>query len=292
MPEYYVEHENTSLSEYGIEFFLQNHSTTGFTTRAHIHPAIELIYVHRGEYSVSIDNDEFTANKGDLLFFRANTIHSIQLVSKDAGAYYVLKINPSLLFHIFPGRDQMLLTAPFLFKQRGERAFFHENEISDKFKELFERMIATMGSGESVFYSKERAYSALLLIEMLESSMLPPSGQNAEVNEKNLALIHKCVDYINKNYATELSAEECADSIHMSYSYFARIFRAVMGKTFKEYLVSVRLAKAKSILLSTTISVTDVAMACGYSSLSYFISEYKKEFGKTPKEERKTLTKG
>ena len=291
MPEYYVEHENTSLSEYGIEFFLQNHSTTGFTTRAHIHPAIELIYVMRGEYSVSIDNDEVTANKGDLLFFRANTIHSIQLVGNDAGSYYVLKINPSLLFHIFTGQGQMKMTSHFLFKQRGECAIFKDGNISDRFKKIFDSMIAAMSTNEPLFFSTERALAALLLIEMIDS-MLPQTSDSTEVNEKNLALIHKCVDYINKNYATELSAEECADSIHMSYSYFARIFRAVMGKTFKEYLVSVRLAKAKSILLSTTISVTDVAMACGYSSLSYFISEYKKEFGKTPKEERKTLTKG
>ena len=291
MTEFYVERENSSLSEYDIEFFLQNHSTKGFTTRAHIHPAIELIYVQGGEYTVSIDNDELTAKRGDLLFFRANTIHSIQLISESAGSYYVLKINPSLLFHIFPGRDQMKLTSPFLFKQRGERAIFYDSDVSEGFKSIFADMIKASRLEESMFFSTERAYSALLLIEMLES-MLPASTATADVNEKNLSLIHKCVDYINKNYATDISAEECADAVHMSYSYFARLFRAVMGKTFKEYLVSVRLAKAKGILLSTSISVTDVAMACGYSSLSYFIAEYKREFGKTPREERRTLTKG
>ena len=122
MPEYYVERENTSLSEYGIEFFLQRHSVRGYTARAHIHPAIEFIYIRGGEYSVSIDNDEFTASAGDLLFFRANTIHSIQLVGNDAGSYYGLKINPPLLFHIFPGSEQMKMTAPFLFKQKCDRA--------------------------------------------------------------------------------------------------------------------------------------------------------------------------
>ena len=291
MPEYYVERENTSLSEYGIEFFLQRHSVRGYTTRAHIHPAIELIYVRGGEYSVSIDNDEFTATAGDLLFFRSNTIHSIQLVGNDAGSYHVLKINPPLLFHIFPGREQMKMTAPFLLKQRGESAIFRADEIPDRVKSILDNMINSLELTESVFFSTERAYSALLLIEML-NSMLPETTETREVNEKNLALIHKCVDYVNKNYATEISAEECAEAVHMSYSYFARIFRAVMGKTFKEYLVSVRLAKAKSILLSTSISVTDVAMACGYSSLSYFIAEYKREFGKTPREERKSAVKG
>ena len=63
-----------------------------------------------------------------------------------------------------------------------------------------------------------------------------------------------------------------------------------MGKTFKEYLVSIRLAKAKSILLSTNIPITDVALACGYTNLSYFIAEYKKAFGKTPKQVRKDIS--
>ena len=291
MPEYYVERENSSLSEYEIEFFLQKHSTRGFTTRSHIHPAIELIYIQNGDYSVSVDNDEMHASRGDLLFFRSNTIHSLQLSSDSAGSYYVLKINPSLLFNIFRGNGQMNMTSQFLLKRQGDRAIFHSDEISPEFKSIFESMRKVLECDGSLFFSEERAYSSLLLIEMLKS-MLSDHTRKIEINEKNLSLIHKCVDYINKNYASDLSAEECADSIHMSYSYFARLFREVMGKTFKEYLVSVRLAKAKSIILSTQISITDVAIACGYSNLAYFISQYKKEFGKTPRDERKEASNG
>ena len=290
MSDYYIERENSSLSEYGIEFFLQVHSTRGYTTRAHIHPAIEMLYIRKGEYSVSIDNEEVSAIAGDLLFFRSNTIHSVQLVSNNVGEYYVLKINPSLLFHIFPGRGQMSMISPFLLKRRGEKALFKDADISSEFKSIFRKMADAVNREEAIFFTVERAYASLLLVDMI-TSMLKESNAESDVNEKNLSLIHKCVEYINTNYASEISADECARMIHMSYSYFARLFRTVMGKTFKEYLVSVRLAKAKSILLSTDISVTDVAMACGYTNVSYFISEYKKEFGKTPRQERKTITK-
>lgn len=291
MPEYYVERENSSLSEYEIEFFLQRHSSRGFTTRSHIHPALELIFIQNGEYSVSVDNDEIHACQGDLLFFRSNTIHSIQLTSDSAGSYYVLKINPSYLFSIFRGSGQMNMTSHFLLKRRGDRVIYHSNDISPQFKSIFDRMINTLANQDSFFYSEERAYSSLLLVEMLRS-MLRDHTRKIEINEKNLSLIHTSVEYINKNYASDISAEECAASIHMSYSYFARLFREVMGRTFKEYLVSVRLAKAKSIILSTQISITDVATACGYSNLAYFISQYKKEFGKTPRDERNEVLKG
>jgi AraC-like DNA-binding protein len=62
-----------------------------------------------------------------------------------------------------------------------------------------------------------------------------------------------------------------------------------MGKTFKEYLTGVRLAKAHNILIATDIPITDVAISCGYTNLSYFISEYKKVYGRTPRDTRKEL---
>ena len=109
--------------------------------------------------------------------------------------------------------------------------------------------------------------------------------------EKTVALIHQSVQYINENYASDITPNQCAASIHLSYSYFAKLFRAVIGKTFKEYLTGVRLAKAHNALLSTAIPITDVAVACGYTNLSYFISEYKKVYGKTPGDTRKELQK-
>ena len=288
MPEYYIEHENSSLSEYGIEFFIQIHSQKGYTARAHIHPAIEIIYINCGKYLISVDNEEMNASGGDLLFFRANTIHSIRLVGEESGSYYVLKINPSLLFNIFPGHEQMKMTSPFLLKKPGENSLFHQNDISESFKRIFSSMIDSIESDGEGFLLTERALASLLLIDML-NNMIPEYDGDTEITEKNLSLIYECVDHINNNYASDISAEECANMLHISYSYFARLFRAVTGKTFKEYLVSVRLAKAKSILLSTSVPVTDVALACGYSNFSYFIAEYKKEFGKTPKQARKDI---
>jgi AraC-like DNA-binding protein len=63
-----------------------------------------------------------------------------------------------------------------------------------------------------------------------------------------------------------------------------------MGKTFKEYLTGVRLAKAHNILISTNLPITDVAASCGYGNLSYFISEYRRVYDKTPRDTRKALS--
>lgn len=293
MTEYYKEKELPELLEYGIEFFPLIHKNTGMVTRAHIHPAIEFIYITGDRYEIGVDNEVFVAEKGDLLLIRSNVIHTLKHISENGGVghYYVLKINPTLLFQIFTGKDSGGCIIPFIHKSSDDVSFFPAETIPDETREIIEDMIEEYSRADKFFYASERAYAARLLISLLRTVIKPKSSiDDGEISERSVALIHQSVNYINNNYASDITPADCAASIHLSYSYFAKLFRAVIGKTFKEYLTSVRLAKAHNILLSTDLPITDVAVSCGYSNLSYFISEYKKVYGKTPRDTRKGLS--
>jgi len=69
---------------------------------------------------------------------------------------------------------------------------------------------------------------------------------------------------------------------YMSYSYFSRCFYRITGKSFKEYLNLTRINRAEKAILTTDKSVTEIAGDCGFNSVSYFISTYKKLKGVTP----------
>ena len=292
MADYIKEKALPQLLEYGIEFFSQQHKEQGGVTKAHIHPAIEFIYVMEGRYDIGVDNEIFTVEKGDLLLFRSNVIHTMRHRSENngIGQYYVLKINPTLLFQIFTGKDTSGCVIPFIHKSSEDISFFPAENIPEETQKILYDMIEEHARSDKFFYASERAYAAKLLISLLRT-VVPPKASvlDGDISEKSVSLIHESVKYINENYASDITPTDCAASIHLSYSYFAKLFRAVMGKTFKEYLTSVRLAKAHSILLSTPLPITDVAASCGYSNLSYFISEYKKVYGKTPRDTKKEL---
>lgn len=291
MEEVYREVEQPYLREYGIEFFLQKATSQGVLARAHVHPAIEFIYVSRGAFEIGVDSEQFTANVGDLVLLRANAVHTTRLVGAPEGEYFVLKINPSLLFQMFQGKDSTEFVIPFIQKSPLDRSHFSSDEIRGETKAILDAMIEELHCPDRLFFSVERSYAARLLVSLLRTLIEPrsPLREGGEISEKSVALIHESVKYINENYAADITPADCAANIHLSYSYFAKLFRAVMGKTFKEYLTGVRLAKAHNVLLSTFIPITDVAAACGYSNLSYFISEYKKVYGKTPRDTRKTV---
>lgn len=291
MADFYREKEVPSLEEYGIEFFKQQNNSAGITARAHIHPAIEFIYITQGTFQIGIDNEQFMAGVGDFVLFRANAIHTIRLVSDSAGEYYVLKVNPTLLFQIFLGSENSGCVIPFIHRYPNDVSCFHSDSIPPEAKQILNAMIDECEHADRFFFAIERAHAASLLISLLRTVIKPRNvfGDSSEISEKSVALIYESVKYINENYASDISPTDCAASIHLSYSYFAKLFRAVMGKTFKEYLTGVRLAKAHNILLSTDLPITDVATACGYSNLSYFISEYRKVYGRTPRETRKDI---
>lgn len=292
MSDFYKEQSPPALSIYDIEFFSQKKANSGVIARAHIHPAIEFLYISNGVFEIGIDGDRFTANIGDLVLFRANAIHTTRLISEGEGEYYVLKINPTLIFQFFHGEDSNEYIIPFIHKNPDDRSFFPESDIPDEVRSVLETMIKECKLNDSFFYAIQRAHAAALLVSLLRTLIKPRNaiGDEGEISEKSVALIYESVKYINDNYASEITPAECAASIHLSYSYFAKLFRAVMGKTFKEYLTGVRLAKAHNILISTSLPITDVAVACGYSNLSYFISEYRKTYGKTPRDARKEFS--
>ncbi|MBQ8408045.1 MAG: AraC family transcriptional regulator [Clostridia bacterium] len=292
MTDVYTETAPPHLSEYGIEFFSQTKDNAGVIARAHIHPAIEFIYITKGTFEIGIDSEQLTATVGDLVLFRANAVHTTRHVGEGYGEYFVLKINPTLLFQIFLGKDITGYVIPFLHRNPGDISHFAASDIPIEAKRILDSMIDEYDHSDKYFFAIERAYAAAFLVSLLRTVIKPQSYlQGGEISEKSVGLIYESVKYVNENYASDITPTDCAESIHLSYSYFAKLFRAVTGKTFKEYLTGVRLAKAHNVLISTALPITDVAASCGYSNLSYFIAEYRKVYGRTPRETRKDTKK-
>ena len=292
MADFYKEITPLVLETYGIEFFPQTLSSTGVIARAHVHPAIEFIYITKGDFEIGIDSEQFKATAGDLILFRANTVHTTRHTGEGSGEYFVLKIDPTLLFQFFPDKDITSCVIPFLHREKGDISYFPADTMPADTKEILEKMILEYRREDQYFFVIQRALASALLVSLLRSSIKPNAiyGDSGEISEKSVGLIYESVKYINENYASDITPTECAASIHLSYSYFAKLFRAVMGKTFKEYLTGVRLAKAHNILISTNLPITDVAASCGYGNLSYFISEYRRVYDKTPRDTRKALS--
>ncbi|UFJ42463.1 AraC family transcriptional regulator [Brevibacillus humidisoli] len=90
------------------------------------------------------------------------------------------------------------------------------------------------------------------------------------------------IRYIHSNMTrNDLSLEEVASQNYVCKWHFSKLFKQQFGITFREYLISARLERAKQMLRSNQ-SVTDVCYAVGYGDLAHFIRIFRKKVGMTP----------
>lgn len=88
-------------------------------------------------------------------------------------------------------------------------------------------------------------------------------------------------------YHTALTLEMICKNLHFSKSYVSHVFKANTGYTLKGYCNKLKINDAKNLLKTTSLSVTEIALAVGFDNISYFISTFKKQTGATPLEYRK-----
>jgi YesN/AraC family two-component response regulator len=91
--------------------------------------------------------------------------------------------------------------------------------------------------------------------------------------------------YLETNYRTA-TLESAAVKVYISPNYLSKIFKREMGMTFSEYLLEVKMKKAKELLLNIENKIYDIAFAVGYDNPKNFSRAFKQYSGKTPREFR------
>ncbi len=282
---YYIEKKNNIFSEYGIEFHMWESNMVEFSATAHIHTSIELLYFLSGKFTVNINGCEKQVEAGDLVLCAANTVHSIYHLEATKGYYGVLKVSPSLLLHIAKGGNSIECLVPFLFKQAEDKFVFYRSELSEQIKFILEHILNEFEHEQSMMYTMQKAYAIELIVALFRtffSKRAFEKGTDSQLNDQLRKKMGEIIEYINQNYHLNIAPSECAKKLHLSYSSYARLFHSMTGKSFKQYLIDIRLAEGYNLLLTTNLSVSEIATMVGYNSAAHFTSEFKKHYGITP----------
>jgi len=99
---------------------------------------------------------------------------------------------------------------------------------------------------------------------------------------RNREIVQRLDMFIRTKLTEPLDREKLADFVHVSPPHLARIFAAETGLTPLEYLTRIRMERAKTLLVESSLSITQVAFDVGYDSISYFSQLFKKFTGKSP----------
>ncbi len=286
-----IEKENKELFLSGIEFFVINAKSKGRSlATAHIHSAIEILYISKGSFKIYIDNSEFFANEGELILCRSNSIHSVYSLINSPSQYYVLKLRPSFLLEFSDKNKGSLYLMQLSHINKNQKIIWTSDELKKHKMDLC--LNSMISAYEKNSHSKEliiKANIILLISEILKLTVSDFESSFLEISSSTQHQIYQAMVYINKNFNKSISASECASHVHMSYTYFSRLFKSVLQKSFTRYLTEVRINHAEEEICTTDKSITEICFDCGFNDTSYFIKKFKELRGISPHQYRKDI---
>lgn len=151
-----------------------------------------------------------------------------------------------------------------------------ENDIYNAFKKL---LIAKSKNNE--FESFANFFSYISTLD--DNNILAPHNQ--KMPQPTYA--QKAEEYIRLNYHLPIKIQDVASYVAIDRSYLTRIFVEKFGKSPQDYLLQIRIEKAKTLLQSTNYMVQTIAELVGYQNIESFTKAYKKYYGYSPSQTKR-----
>ncbi len=152
-----------------------------------------------------------------------------------------------------------------------------------------ERLLTALGRPAADLGDRARLRSVSCLVEalaILSEPRRPEPEPGAPRNAGRRALFREAAAQLATGSLEDVSLERFARGVGLSARQVSRLFRDEFGMSFRDYVVELRIERAKDLLARTRHSITDVAGETGWSSLGHFNSVFRRRVGATPTEYR------
>lgn len=287
----------TIVDENGQE--LLSHGTTSFPAAFyhddfsstslpwHWHEELEVFIVTEGSVVISVGTEKYTLLENEGCFINTEVLHAAWNADDTACRFHSIVFHPRL---VGGGLDSIfwqkylhpLITNPSL------KAIIFSSTIPWQ-KESIEHIENAWQCGiqEKPGYEFEVRHYLSKLLYLLISNY---SMNQIALSSKKLrdgARIKTMLQFIEHHYTEEITIAQIAESSLISVSECLRCFKSTIGTTPIQYLKQYRLQKAKDLLSSTTLSISEIGSKCGFQEMSYFSKIFKQQYGTTPGEYRK-----
>ncbi|WP_455715909.1 AraC family transcriptional regulator [Anaerosporobacter sp.] len=257
------------------------------TAVSHWHSDIEFIIVLQGKILYSVNGKDQLLEKGQCIFVNSGQLHSSHAVNGCDCKFLCLLFHPSLFTTVEQIKDSYVKSIsqnqniPYYLLSHSVK---WQSEVIIKLQEIFE-LCQTYDSGFELIVLSH-LYS---LWHTLYQNLLSTSPNEGFIVNKRLESLHSMIGYIQNCYSTKLTLEKIALAGCVCRSSCCDIFQSILGITPIQYVTNYRIEKSIEYLNNSTLSITEIAMRCGFNSSSYYTELFHRELGCTPSEYKKRI---
>ncbi|MDR0949990.1 MAG: AraC family transcriptional regulator [Lachnospiraceae bacterium] len=250
----------------------------------HWHTAVEMIMVLENDYRVIMNKEEYHLEPGDIMVIPAGELHHLIAPPTGIRLIYLFDFTPLSKIKGFSYLNTYL-SHPILISAKAPIALYQT------LAQLILQMCKDYYSGDTMrellVYSRVLEFFAHYgKYQMTEKGNESPLGESPLKHKELLEKLNKAFEYLDSHFTENLTLEKVASTAGFSKFHFSRMFKQCSGHNFYDYLCYRRIKSAESLLLNPSLSITEIALQSGFSSLSTFNRTFKRTKNCTPSEYR------
>lgn len=254
----------------------------------HSHDFIEFVYIYQGDCIQHINGAEIEAQEGDLFLLAPGIYHHISTFDDDSIVIYIM-IRKSTFHNAFMSllKQSDLLSAFFAHVIYGENAYPYLLFITGKDQTLRDWVFSMYQEATGKDSYSDRMLNTqfewmclyLLRNHIGQMDLYGQGGRGVRVME--------LLGYMNDNF-NHITLSGMAAHFKYSTGYLCRLIKKTTGMTFSELILRIRLGKACDLLSNSSIGIQKIAIDVGFCDTSNFYKAFKKQYGQTPAQFRKS----
>ncbi len=260
-----------------------NQATTYSSDSYHYHDYIEMLYILTDGSYLWTNGTCRSMKKHEIVIIHSQVPHTFTYDC--ASKYICIKFLPHILYADDQTFFELKYVLPFL---TGSTSYTVLDARDLSGLDVDGLMFETLREWENRSFGSELIMRANILKLFAEffrywhrKELLQPSPTISEGMKKTLRYISDHYDTITEKQAAEISS--------LSYHYFSAVFKKTMRMSFAEYVTTLKLRAAENLLVTTDLSITEIASQTGFSTSSHFIHTFKKHKDMTPRQFRENV---
>lgn len=282
---FYIE-ENVLFSK-GMDVNIYSHLSY-VNDGIHTHDHFELNYIYHGQGEFQFGDEQKILPEGALLIIAPDSPHNVR--AKDRDLILSIMVRKSTFEKVFwPLLNKDNVLASFfrssLNDENGENylVFQTDNDVS---QQVYLQSLMVELNIKDTFYNN----NMVCILSLFLTTVLRKYGSTASFYDFSSLSdqqfdVNVLLQYIRQYYST-VTLKDVSEMFHYSESFFSRLIKKKLGKSFSELVRELKLSHGQELLWQTSYTLRQICDMIGYESVSAFSRAYKTKYGISPKEER------
>lgn len=265
-----------------FHIYTHNDISGDFSAPYHWHKEIEILYIEKGEFSITINENTFISTPGELYFINSEDLHLISAISNEPSTHYAIIFNAELISFDFYDYCQSHYITPILNKTLQFPTTISDNDSAlEELRNEFTYAVSCYDNEKLGWHLNIKSSLLKIVSILIENDLLLKEG-SLPTNDYKITIAKNLINYINSNYTHKITINDLSKETNMNPQYFCRFFKSLFGKTAIEYINEYRIDKAAEMIQSKDIKIIEICFAVGFDNFSYFIKKFKQYKKCTP----------